>query len=212
MIKTVAITLAILTPSMAAADGYEGGYPSPSYSTPQTSSRSYSTRWGLVPGIRIGAVRGSFDGTIATPATQSAWGYTTELHLDLIRTFGNDRRAIGFSLGHLSQTHRPDDLMPSATDFEHSGTSATVFLSTVLSGRKSLAARVGIVGGETTTGLGAIDGNLKRFGLELTHVSTFAKLIDVATHVSAEYFTGGEERSYSALSLVLGATFAFGIF
>jgi len=170
-----------------------------------------SSQWGLVPGLRIGAVRGSFDGTAAMPAKQSGWGYTTEFHVDVIRTFSNDRRAIGLSLGYLSQTHRPDDLMPAASDFEHSGVSATAFLSTVISDRNSVSARLGLAGGDTTTGLGAVAGNLTRFGLELTHVSTFADIIDVATHASVEYYTGGDDRAYSAFAIVLGATFAFGL-
>jgi hypothetical protein len=192
----VAVGAVVGTPAIAAAD------------------RGLGNPWGFVPGLRIGALRGSFDGTAAMPASQGGWGYTTEFHCDLLRTFDRDRRAIGLSLGYLSQTRTSDDVtVADPSTFEHSGLSATAILSTVLRGRNSLSARVGVVGGETTTAAGRIDGSLTRFGIELTHVSTYADIIDVASHVSVEYFTsGGGDRTFTAVALVVGATFAFGIF
>jgi len=214
--RAIAFISAVGTPAIAKADGYG---PPPIYSAPSSatadplpSSGSTGTPWGLVPGFRIGAVHGSFEGAAGAPEG-SGWGYTTEFHLDLIRTFGGDRRAIGFSLGYLSQTRNSDDVtMPDANTFQHSGVAATVMLSSVLGGRTSISARAGLVSGDTSTGAGQIAGSLTRLGIEVTHVSTFADIIDVASHLSLERFGGGDDREFTAIAVVLGATFAFGLF
>lgn len=166
--------------------------------------------WGLVPGLRIGSVHGSFDGTAAMPDAQASWGHTTELHLDLLKTFGDDRRMYGVSLGYLSQSNdgwvvaAPAD----AHTFDHTGVSLTAILGTVIGGQNSASLRAGVVSGRTTTLPGPIEGALWRVGGEVTHVSTIGWL-DLATHVAVEYFTGGkDDRHYHALAIVLGETVA----
>jgi hypothetical protein len=168
--------------------------------------------WGLVPGVRIGAVRGTFTGTTALPGTQAAWGHTLELHVDLLKTFGHDQRMYGVSLGYLNQSNNGWFVSSrlGAQTFDHSGLSLTALLGTVLGEHNSLSVRAGLVSGTTATLPGSIGGTLWRLGAELTRVKTVGNF-DFATHVALEYFTSSADgRSYHAVAIVLGETFAFG--
>jgi hypothetical protein len=178
------------------------------------SAHADSNGFGFVPGARIGAVRGSFDGTAEMPEAQSGWGYTHEFHVDVLRTFDRDRRALGLSVGWMTQTHgsfsEDDVAVPSGADaFKHVGPGFSLMLTTMIKGRNSLTARAGWVAGKTETGAGPIDATLKRYGLELTRI--FASAVTLfAGQIAIEYFTFADEtRRYVALAVVLGGTFVF---
>jgi hypothetical protein len=175
-------------------------------------ARAGSNGFGLVPGARIGVVRGSFDGSETMPGAQSGWGRSTEVHVDGLRTFSRDRRAIGLSLSVLSLKHGDfDSSVPSAADaFEHSGIGLSLMLSTVVGRMNVLTVRAGLVDGETNTGAGEIDGALKRFGVQATRIFKAASFLHVAGHVAIDYFTKGNgTRGYDAFSIVVGGTFVF---
>jgi len=167
---------------------------------------------GFVPGLRVGAVKGSFDG-VAGAEGGSSWGHTIEFHTDLLKTFGGDRYAVGAGLGYLWQSGLDRDsetlaLEPGA--FGHSGVSLTGFLAASIGTRNSASVRAGVVSGYTETAMGTIDAGLYRAGVQLTHVWTVS-LFDLAGAVGAEYFTGTDEggRGYTATAITFDLTGAF---
>jgi hypothetical protein len=149
--------------------------------------------FGFVPGVRAGAVRGAFD-------DQHGWGYSTEVHLDLQRTFAGDRWGLALSVGILG--HESDA-------FDHEGLGASLKLMRSIGWRTWATARAGFVSGRTETAPRPIEGTFTRYSVEASRMFK-TNVTHVAGHVAVEYMTGeDDDRGYDALALVVGATFVF---
>ncbi|MBK9036342.1 MAG: hypothetical protein IPL61_34695 [Myxococcales bacterium] len=177
--------------------------------TPASGAPPGSDGLGFVPGIRVGAVKGSVDGVNGLPGG-SGWGSTYELHADLLKTYGHDRYALGAAVGYLSQSKMDRDpntfvLAPDA--FDHSGFTLTGFAAAAIAPRNSVSLRLGVVSGATDTASGRIDAGLYRVGGQLTHVFTVS-LFDLALALGVEYFTSSDDagRGYHATALTVDLT------